>query len=48
MAEGGDGFFGWMDVVDPHRGFRQWADTKARIIAKSPQVGVRVVDMARR
>lgn len=49
MAECGDGFVGRMDIVDPRRGYRQWStDMKARIVAESLQVGVRVVDVARR
>ena len=49
MADGGDGFVGRCDVVEPRRGNRRWPDhVKARIVAESFQPGSRVVDVARR
>ena len=49
MADGGVGFIGRCEVVEPRRGNRRWAaDLKARIVAESFQPGVRVVDVARR
>ncbi|MGK7655133.1 transposase [Roseovarius indicus] len=50
MAEGGDGFMGRCEVVDPRgRGKRHWPDdVKARIVAGSLQPGIRVVDVAAR
>lgn len=49
MADGGDGFIGRCEVVEPRRGNRRWPDDlKARIVAESFQPGVRVVDVARR
>jgi len=49
MADGGDGFAGHCEVVEPRRGNRRWPDDlKARIVAESFQPGVRVVDVARR
>ena len=49
MADGGDGFVGRCEVVEPRRGNRRWPlDLKARIVAESLQPGVRVVDVARR
>ena len=49
MADGGDGFVGRCDVVEPRRGNRRWPEhLKARIVAESFQPGVRVVDVARR
>ncbi|MBA4492475.1 transposase [Paracoccus mangrovi] len=49
MADGGDGFVGRCDVVEPRRGNRRWPDhVKARIVAESFQPGARVVDVARR
>ena len=49
MADGGDGFVGRCDIVEPRRGNRRWPDhVKARIVAESFQPGTRVVDVARR
>ena len=49
MADGGDGFVGRCDVVEPRRGNRRWAEhVKARIVAESFQPGARVVEVARR
>ena len=49
MADGGDGFVGRCDVVEPRRGNRRWPDdSMARIVAESFQPGARVVDVARR
>jgi transposase len=49
MADGGDGFIGRCEVVEPRRGNRRWPDDlKARIVVESLQPGVRVVDVARR
>ena len=49
MADGGDGFVGRCEVVEPRRRNRRWPDdVKARIVAESLQPGVRVVDVARR
>ena len=49
MADGGEGFVGRCDVVEPRRGNRRWPDhVKARIVAESFQPGARVVDVARR
>ena len=49
MTDGGDGFVGRCDVVEPRRGNRRWPDAvKARIVAESFQPGARVVDVARR
>ena len=48
MADGGDGFVGRCEVVEPRRGNRRWPnDLKARIVAESLQAGVRVADVAR-
>lgn len=47
MADGGDGFVGRFEVVEPHRGNRRWPnDLKARIVAESLQPGAGVVDVA--
>lgn len=49
MADGGDGFDGFIEVVQRTRGYRRWPDeVKGRIVAESFQPGVRVVDVARR
>lgn len=49
MADGGDGYVGRCEVVEPRRGNRRWpVDVKARIVAESFQPGARVVDVARR
>ena len=50
MADGGDGFVGRCEVVEPRRrGKRRWSnEMKARIVAESLQPGVRVVDVAAR
>jgi transposase len=49
MADGGDGFEGRIAVVQRTRGYRKWPEeVKARIVAESFGVGVRVVDVARR
>ena len=49
MADGGDGFVGRCEVVEPRRRNRRWpVDVKARIVAESLQPGVRVADVARR
>lgn len=49
MADGGDGFDGCIEFVQRTRGYRRWPDeVKGRIVAESFQVGVRVVDVARR
>ena len=48
MVDGGDGFVGRCEVVEPRRGNRRWPlDLKARIVAESFQPGARVVDVAR-
>jgi len=49
MADGGDGFVGRCEVVEPRRVNRRWSDDlKARIVAESFQPGARIVDVARR
>ncbi len=50
MADGGEGFMGRCEVVEPRRrGKRRWpAEVKARIVAESLQPGARVVDVAAR
>jgi transposase len=50
MADGGDGFVGRCEVVEPlRRGKRRWStEMKARIVAESLQPGVRVCDVAAR
>ena len=49
MADGGDGFGGRCDIVEPRRGNRRWPDhVKARIVAESLQPGARVCDVAAR
>lgn len=49
MSDGGVGFVGRCEVVEPRRGNRRWPDdVKARIVAESFQPGARVVDVARR
>jgi transposase len=50
MADGGDGFMGRCEVVEPRRrGKRGWpSEVKARIVAESLQPGARVCDVAAR
>ena len=50
MADGGGGFMGRCEVVEPRRrGKRRWPDeVKARIVVESLQPGARVVDVAAR
>ena len=50
MADGGDGFMGRCEVVEPRRrGKRRWpTEVKARIVAESLQPGARVCDVAAR
>jgi transposase len=49
MSDGGTGFAGRCEVVEPRRGNRRWPDAlKARIVAESFAPGARVVDVARR
>jgi len=48
MPDGGDGFVGRCEVVEPRRKNRRWPDdVQARIVAERLQPGVRVVDVAR-
>ena len=50
MADGGNGFMGRCEIVEPRRrSNRRWpAEVKAKIVAESYQPGVRVVDVARK
>jgi transposase len=49
MADGGDGFMGRCEVVEPRRGKRRWpTEVKARIVAESLQPDARVCDVAAR
>ena len=49
MADGGNGFVGFVEMVRRTRGYRRWPEAfKARIVAESFQPGARVVDVARR
>jgi transposase len=50
MADGGDGFRGRCEVVEPRRRGKRWwpAEVKARIVAESLQPGARVCDVAAR
>ena len=50
MADGGDGFMGRCEIVEPQRrGKRRWpAEVKARIVAESLQPVARVCDVAAR
>lgn len=49
MADGGEGFDGYIEVVRRTRGYRRWPEElKARIVAESFQPGVRVAGVARR
>lgn len=49
MADGGEGFVGRCEVVEPRRGNRRWPnEVKARIVAESLAPGARVVDVAAR
>ena len=49
MADGGEGFVGQCEVVEPRCGNRRWPDeVKARIVAESLAPGARVVDVAAR
>ena len=50
MGDGGDGFVGRCEVVEPRRrGKRRWStEMKARIVAESLQPDARVVDVAAR
>ena len=47
MPDGGDGFVGRCEVVEPRRKNRRWPDdVKARIVAESLLPGARVCDVA--
>ena len=49
MADGGDGFMGRCEIVEPRRRNRRWpSEVKAKIVAESYQPGARVVDVARK
>ncbi len=50
MADGGDGFMGRCEVIEPRRrGKRRWpTEVKARVVAESLQPGARFVDVAAR
>ena len=49
MADGGDGFMGRCEIVEPRRRNRRWpAEVKAKIVAESYQPGARVTDVARK
>jgi len=49
MADGGDGFAGRCEVVEPRRSNRRWPEAlKTRIDAESFAPGARVVDVERR
>ena len=47
MADGGNGFVGFVEMVRRTRGYRRWPEAfKARIVAESFQPGARVCDVA--
>ena len=49
MADGGAGFMGRCEIVEPRRRNRRWpAEVKAKIVAESLQPGARVCDVAAR
>ncbi|WP_426037294.1 transposase [Cypionkella sp. TWP1-2-1b2] len=49
MSDGGNGFVGRCEVVEPRRGNRRWPlELKTRIVAESFHPSARVVDVARR